>query len=394
MLTVFFNGRLLTDSGFVDDQALLVRDGRIENLVAAADPRVAAADRRIDLGGDMLAPGFIDTQVNGGGGVLFNQQPDVEAIRAIGAAHRRYGTTGFLPTLITDDLDTVGLAMQAADRAVREVPGCLGIHVEGPFLNQQRKGIHDASKFRRLDERAFQLLTSLSGGRTLVTLAPELTTPEMVARLAGAGLIVSAGHTDGSYQEISAAIEAGLTGFTHLFNAMSPLASRQPGAVGAALDHDGPWLGIIVDGHHVAPASLRIALKAKGADKLMLVTDAMPSVGAADKSFLLQGRSITVVDGVCVDEKGVMAGADLDMAGAVRNAVALLGVDLPTAIRMASHVPASFLGLGGELGRLAPGYRADLVRLTDKVEVAQSWISGEPDQARRAPWPKKETASP
>jgi N-acetylglucosamine-6-phosphate deacetylase len=164
--------------------------------------------------------------------------------------------------------------------------------------------------------------------------------------------------------------------------------------VGAALDHDGPWLGIIVDGHHVAPASLRIALKAKGADKLMLVTDAMPSVGAADKSFLLQGRSITVVDGVCVDEKGVMAGADLDMAGAVRNAVALLGVDLPTAIRMASHVPASFLGLGGELGRLAPGYRADLVRLTDKVEVAQSWISGEPDQARRAPWPKKETASP
>jgi N-acetylglucosamine-6-phosphate deacetylase len=339
---------------------------------------VAAADRRIDLGGDMLAPGFIDTQVNGGGGVLFNQQPDVEAIRAIGAAHRRFGTTGFLPTLITDDLDTVGLAMQAAAAALREVPGCLGIHVEGPFLSQQRKGIHDASKFRRLDEQALRMLTGLASGRTLITLAPERTTPEMIARLAEAGLIVSAGHTDGTYEEISAAIAAGLTGFTHLFNAMSQLTGRQPGAVGAALDHREPWAGIIVDGRHVAPASLRVALKAKGPDKLMLVTDAMPSVGAIDKSFLLQGRPITVVDGICVDEKGVMAGTDLDMAGAVRNAVALLGVDLPTAIRMASHVPASFLGLGGELGRIAPGYRADLVRLTDKVEVAQSWISGEP----------------
>jgi N-acetylglucosamine-6-phosphate deacetylase len=375
MLTSFSNGRILTDAGFVEGRALLVRDGRIEGLVDAAE--WPAADRRIDLGGDMLVPGFIDTQVNGGGGVLFNEQPTVEAIRAIGAAHRRYGTTGFLPTLITDDLDTVGLALRAAEAAVREVPGALGIHVEGPFLNQQRKGIHDASKFRRLDERAFQQLTSLSGGRTLVTLAPELTTPEMIGRLAGAGIIVAAGHTDGTYEEISAAIEAGLTGFTHLFNAMSQLAGRQPGAVGAALDHQEPWLGIIVDGHHVAPAALRIALKTKGPDKLMLVTDAMPSVGAVNKTFLLQGRPITVVDGVCVDEKGVMAGADLDMAGAVRNAVKLLGVDLPTAIRMASHVPASFLGLGGELGRIAPGYRADLVRLSDAVEAVDSWIAGE-----------------
>ncbi len=377
MLTAFHNGRILTDTGFAEDRAVLVRDGRILSLPPASDAEVRAADRKVDLGGQMLVPGFIDTQVNGGGGVLFNEQPTVEAIRAIGAAHRRFGTTGFLPTLITDDLDRVGLAMRAADQAVREVPGVLGIHVEGPFLNQQRKGIHDASKFRTLDERAFQLLTSAPNGRTLVTLAPELTTPAMIGRLAAAGIIVSAGHTDGTYEQISEAIEWGLTGFTHLFNAMSQLGSRRPGAVGAALDHDGPWCGIIVDGHHVAPSSLRIALKAKGADKLMLVTDAMPSVGAATKSFLLQGRKISVVDGVCVDEKGVMAGADLDMAGAVRNSVEMLGVDLPTAIRMASHVPASFLGLGHELGRIAPGYRADLVQMTDGVEVTDSWISGD-----------------
>ena len=377
MLTSFSNGRILTESGFVEDRALLVEGGRIVDLADADDARVALAERRVDLGGDMLVPGFIDTQVNGGGGVLFNEQPTVEAIRAIGVAHRKFGTTGFLPTLITDDLERVELALQAADQAVKDVPGALGVHVEGPFLNQQRKGIHDSSKFLRLDERAFQMLTTLAPGRTLITLAPELTTPAMIARLVAAGLIVAAGHTDGSYEQISAAIEAGLTGFTHLYNAMSPLTSRRPGAVGAALDHE-VWAGIIVDGHHVAPASLRIALKAKGADRLMLVTDAMPSVGAASKSFLLQGRPITVKNGVCVDENGVMAGADLDMASAVRNSVIMLGVDLPIAVRMASHVPATFLGLGHELGLIAAGYRADLVRLTDAIEVVDSWISGEP----------------
>jgi N-acetylglucosamine-6-phosphate deacetylase len=378
MLTSYVNGRVLTDSGFVDDSAVLVEGGRIIALLPASDRRIVSAERRVDLGGDMLVPGFIDTQVNGGGGVLFNEQPTVEAIRAIGAAHRRFGTTGFLPTLISDELDRVGLAMQAAGLAATEVPGMLGIHVEGPFINQQRKGVHDSSKFRLLDERAFEILTSLTAGRTLVTLAPELTTPGMIGRLATAGVIVAAGHTDGTYEQISEALMAGVSGFTHLYNAMSPLAGRSPGAVGAALDHSGSWAGIIVDGHHVAPAALRIALKAKGADKLMLVTDAMPSVGAASKSFLLQGRPIAVKDGVCVDEDGVLAGADLDMASAVRNAVTLLGVDLPTAIRMASHVPATFLGLGHELGRVAPGYRADLVRLTDGVDVVESWIAGEP----------------
>ena len=377
MLTAFHNGRILTDAGFADS-AVLVENGRILSLTEPSDPAVAGADRRIDLGGQMLLPGFIDTQVNGGGGILFNDQPTIEAIRAIGAAHRRYGTTGFLPTLISDDFDRIGAALAAAEKAIGEVPGVLGIHVEGPFLNQDRKGIHDASKFRVLDERAFQLLTSLSKGRTLVTLAPEKTNPAMIARLAGAGIIIAAGHTDGSYEQITDALGAGLTGFTHLYNAMSPLGSRHPGAVGAALDHARSWCGIIVDGQHVAPASLRVALKAKGADYLMLVTDAMPSVGIENKSFMLQGRQIRVAGGVCVDEDGVLAGSDLDMASAVRNSVKLLGVDLPTAVRMASHVPAEFLGLGHELGKIAPGYRADLVMTTDTIEVIESWIGGEP----------------
>jgi N-acetylglucosamine-6-phosphate deacetylase len=376
MLTAFTNGRVLTETGFDNDCALLVQDGRIVALADPKDPLVRTAGHLVDLSGQMLLPGFIDLQVNGGGGVLFNEQPTVESIRAIGAAHRRFGTTGFLPTVISDDLDRIERAMQAAERAVAEVPGVLGVHVEGPFLNHERKGIHDSSKFRLLDERAFRLLTSLARGRTLVTLAPELTTPAMIARLHAAGIIVSAGHTDGSFAQIVEALEHGLTGFTHLFNAMSPFTSRQPGAVGAALDDDESWCGIIVDGHHVAPASLRIALKAKGADKLMLVTDAMPSVGAEDKSFMLQGRPISVADGICVDQDGTIAGSDLDMASAVRNSVKMLRVDLPTAVRMASHVPATFLGLGDQLGKIAPGYRADLVQANDQLEIIDSWIGG------------------
>ena len=331
----------------------------------------------IDLGGHDLLPGFIDTQVNGGGGALFNTTPTVEAIATIGAAHRRFGTTGFLPTLISDDLSTVAAAIAAVDAAIAAgVPGVLGIHVEGPFLNEDRKGIHDASKFRTLDQAAFELLTSLKRGRTLVTLAPETTTPEMIGRLAAAGVTVAAGHTDASYDEVRAALDAGLRGFTHLFNAMSPLASREPGAVGAALEDPASWCGVIVDGRHVHPAVLKIAFRAKRHDRFMLVTDAMPSVGMAEKSFTLQGRTMHVVDGVCVDEDGTLAGSDLDMAGAVRNAVAIAGLTLQEACAMASANPAAFLGLDAERGAIVPGMRADLVEADGELNVIRTWIDG------------------
>ncbi len=198
----------------------------------------------------------------------------------------------------------------------------------------------------------------------------------MIRRLADAGVIVAAGHTNGDYATIRAALDAGLSGFTHLFNAMSPLTSRAPGAVGAALDDPNCWCGLIVDGKHVDPVVLRIALKAKRHDRFMLVTDAMPSVGLTDKTFMLQGRRITVQDGVCVDEKGTLAGSDLDMASAVRNTVSMLGLDLAEAVNLASRNPAEFLGLGHELGRIAPGYRADLVLLDDALNVTETWING------------------
>jgi len=375
MAAALVNARVLTDDGFATDKAVIVKDERIAAVIDAAD--VPAGMARRDLGRGFLLPGFIDTQVNGGGGVMFSDTPTAEAIAAIGAAHRAYGTTGFLPTLISGDLDTVAAAIDSVDRAMAAgAPGLLGIHIEGPFLNVQRKGIHDASKFRVIDEAAFALLTSLKSGKTLVTLAPETTSPRMIARLAEAGVTVSAGHTNASYATIRAALDHGMTGFTHLFNAMSPLTAREPGAVGAALDDDASWCGVIVDGRHVDPVTLRIALRAKRHDRFMFVTDAMPCVGMVDKTFRIQGRLVTVKDGVCVDEAGTLAGSDLDMAAAVRNAVTLLGLDLAEAARMASQHPAAFLGQEERRGRIAPGLQADLVLLDDTLAVAETWIGG------------------
>lgn len=374
-LTAFANARLLLPEGFAEGRALLAADGRIAAIVAAAD--IPADARRVDLDGAILAPGFVDVQVNGGGGVLFNDAPTVETIATIGAAHRRFGTTGFLPTLISDDLSVMREAVRAVDAAIEAgIPGVLGIHIEGPYLNSRRKGIHDSSKIRELDDEGFETLTGLRHGRTLVTLAPERTTPAMIRRLADAGVIVSAGHTNGRYADIRAALDAGLAGFTHLFNAMSPLTSREPGAVGAALEDEASWCGLIVDGRHIDPVTMRLALRCKPADKFMLVTDAMPSVGMAEKSFMLQGQPIRVEDGVCVNADGTLAGSDLDMALAVRNAVAMLRVAPARALAMASAHPAAFLRLEREIGTLAPGGRADLVALDADLQVLHTWIGG------------------
>jgi N-acetylglucosamine-6-phosphate deacetylase len=312
--------------------------------------------------------------------VLFNGAPSVEAIRAIGSAHRKFGTTGFLPTLISADLNVVADAIKAVQAALAAgVPGVLGIHIEGPFLNVERKGIHDPDKIRELDQSAVELLTSLRGGRTLVTLAPEMTTPAMIKKLVIAGVVVSAGHTNATYEQIRGALQEGLTGFTHLFNAMSQLTGREPGVVGAALDDPDSWCGIIVDGEHTDPVVLRISMRCKRHDRFMLVTDAMPSVGTNNKSFDLQGRKITVSGHLCLDEDGRLAGSNIDMASCVRNAVTLLGLPLPEAVRMASLYPAEFLGLAHDIGRIAPGYRANFVLADEQLRVLDTWIDGQSD---------------
>ncbi len=370
------NACVLTDKGFVERQSVVIRDGLIDAVMDDRKFDLTGVDT-CDVDGQLLLPGFIDIQVNGGGGVLFNDEPTVEGIRTIGAAHRVYGTTGFLPTLISDDLDKIAAAIAATDAAIAAgVPGVLGIHLEGPFLSKEKKGAHDASKFRTLDDDAVDLLVSLRNGKTLVTLAPEMNSTELIRKLIDAGVIVAAGHTNGSFEETRTALDAGVSGFTHLFNAMSPLTSRAPGVVGAAMDDTESWCGIIVDGHHVHPAALRIAVAAKPDGLCLLVTDAMPSVGATEKSFELDGREITVADGRCVTSDGTLAGSDLDMASAIKNATSMLNVDLPEAVRMASAYPAAAVHLDGELGRIQSGYRANLVLADGELNIIDTWIDG------------------
>ena len=384
MTDALVNGRVLIDGRFVSGKAVVIESGRIAAIV---DETAVPGDAlRYDLAEGLLVPGFIDTQVNGGGGALFNDAPTVDTIRTIGEAHRTFGTTGFLPTLISDDLDVIRSGIEAVESAIDQgVPGVLGIHIEGPFLNEHRKGIHDADKIRSLDEEGWSVLTSLRRGRTMVTVAPECTTPEMIARLVAAGVIVSAGHSNGKYAEVNAAISAGLTGITHLFNAMAPLGAREPGVVGAALESASTWCGIIVDGQHVSAATLKLALRCKPHDRFMLVTDAMPTVGSEAKEFVLQGKRIAARDGACFDKDGRLAGSDLDMAWAVRNAIGLLELAPETAFAMASAAPAAFLRLDSEFGRIAPGYRADVALLNDRLAVQRTWIRGELDLPGRQP---------
>ena len=369
------NANVLTDDGFRPDLAVLVEDGKVVALLPESG--LPAGVTRRDLGGGHLLPGYIDVQVNGGGGVLFNNAPTVEALRSIVAGHRRFGSTGLMPTLISDDVETMRLAVAAVRQAIAEgVPGVLGIHLEGPYIAPERKGTHNADKFRVPDAAEIEMATSLDNGVTLVTLAPEQVPADTIRAMVARGAKVAAGHTAASYEQARVGLDAGISGFTHLYNAMTPLQGRDPGVVGAALEDPHSWCGVIVDGVHVHPARLRVALAAKPRGKILLVNDAMPMVGADAPSFELYGETITAIDGVVRNAAGSLAGSALDMASAVRNTVQMLGLPLEEAARMASTYPAQFLGIDDYRGRIAPGCAADLVLLDDALQVRETWIGG------------------
>jgi N-acetylglucosamine-6-phosphate deacetylase len=358
-----------------NDAAVLIEDGRIRGLAAWGEVPNGWPRRRLPDGA-LLAPGFIDLQVNGGGGILLNDEPTAQAMRAIARAHRRYGTTACLPTLITDSRQQTQAAIAAA-RTAAGGDGVLGLHLEGPFISPARPGIHRTHHIAVPHMSDLDWLADLAGaGRSLVTLAPERLPDGFLKRLAAAAIRISAGHSEATAAVVTRAVDDGLTGITHIFNAMPPLAGRAPGIVGAAFAEQRLTAGIIVDGVHVDPIAVRAAFAAKGADAMALVSDAMPSVGASLNEFQLMGRTISLREGRLTAEDGTLAGAHLDMASAVRNAVNLAKLPLDDALRAASSTPARFLGAERERGALICDARADMIALTPDLDVIATWVDG------------------
>lgn len=373
-------GRILVDGRLVAGRAVLIADGRITGVAPLAD--VPAGLPLTDLGADaVLAPGFIDWQVNGGGGVMLNDQPTVAGMKTIVAAHRRFGTTRLLPTLITDRPEVMA---RLAETVSAPPVGVLGWHLEGPFLSPERKGIHRADLIRPLEDRDAEVLAAFAAGRSVVTLAPERAAPGTVATLVAAGLIVSLGHSACAAADALRAADEGATGVTHLYNAMSQLTGREPGLVGTAFDDARLVAGLIPDGIHSAAANMRTAYKMMGVDRLTLVTDAMSTIGLADgvnPTFQLMAREIRLTrDPVNGDRltgaDGTLAGAHLSMIDAVARMVRLAGVPLEDALAMASATPARFLGVGDRFGRIAAGAVADLVAFDGAFRVIATWVDG------------------
>lgn len=357
------------------DHAVVIEHGRIADLLPRAQLGVGLRIEQLDDG--ILAPGFVDVQVNGGGGVLLNDAPTVEGVATICDAHAGFGTTSLLPTLITDTPEVTARAVAAIKQAMAAAtPGCIGVHLEGPFLSPERRGAHDAQLIRQMDDADVDAILAIGIETLLVTLSPERVPTRIIRRLADGGVIISLGHSNATYEQIMAAADAGARGVTHIYNAMSPLTHRAPGVVGAALDSGALWCGLIADGHHVHPAAIGVALRAKRQPgRIFLVTDAMSTVGSDIQEFDLNGRRIRRQDGVLVLDDGTLAGSDLDMMSAVRFLVQRMKLDLAEALRMAATYPAQFLGRA-DIGHITKGARADLVQIDSALQARGTWRQG------------------
>lgn len=352
----------------------LVLDGpKVVGIFELAD--VAGSCPKTHLDGGIILPGFVDLQVNGGGGVMFNDDQSVDVLATIAKAHARVGTAAFLPTLITDTASRTLAAIDAVALAIeKRIPGIIGIHLEGPHLSVARKGAHDPALIRKMEDQDLQIILSAAGRlpNVMATVAPENVTPDQIATLAAGGVVVSLGHTGADYQTCIAAFKKGARCTTHLFNAMSQLGNREPGLVGATLDSGAVAAGLIADGIHVHPATIRAALAAKrGPQGLFLVTDAMASVGSDISEFELNGRRIFRREGKLTLSDGTLAGADLDMPGALRIMTGKVGLSLEQAIKMATSNPAGVLRADLGFGLISNGQTANLVYMDSHLSIAE-----------------------
>ena len=376
--TAITGARIFDGAVWHDRSALVINDGVVEGLIAADSPTDAV---RVPADGALLVPGFVDLQVNGGGGALLNLTPTLDAIRTICTNYAQFGTTALLPTLITDTPEKNVVAIAAGAEAVAaSVPGFLGLHIEGPHLAVSRKGAHDPKLIRPMEEADLQRFLDARKKlpNLLVTVAVEAADTTQISRLAEAGIIVSIGHSDGTYAQVQAAVEAGATMVTHLFNAQSQIGNREPGIVGAALDFGAISAGLIADGIHVHPTSIGIALRAKrGPGQVFLVTDAMSPTGTDWTEFELTGQTVYRSNGALRLADGTLAGADLTMIDAIKYVHRTIGVPFDEALRMAALYPAQALGVAAMHGHLNRGARADFVVLSDELDVRSTWIGGQ-----------------
>ncbi len=374
MKQALLGSQIFCGERFYDDHALLV-DGK--SIVDIVDKNNTPDNfNKIELDQGILAPGFIDLQVNGGGGVLFNNSPNQESLNTIIKAHQFFGTTSVMPTVISDSLEVLEQCIKTVTEEIKNNSSLLGIHIEGPFFNTKYRGVHQKQYISAINSDYLNLFESLKGCPVMLTLAPECISSKELKHLTSLGIKTLAGHSDASYDELDDAIKNGLDGFTHLFNAMSQISAREPGVVGSALHFENTFASIIVDLHHVHPSLIQLAYQLKPTGKLFFISDSMATINHGKPSFELYDEVVNESDGRLVNSEGKLAGSSITQIDAVKNAYQKCNIPLNQALAMASRYPAEYLGIANHLGFLKPGYRADLVHFDSNFKVHNAWVSG------------------
>ena len=374
MKQALLGSQIFCGERFYDDHALLVEGKSIVDIVDKNN--TPDNFNKIELDQGILAPGFIDLQVNGGGGVLFNNSPNKESLNTIIKAHQFFGTTSVMPTVISDSLEVLEQCIKTVTEEIKNNSSLLGIHIEGPFFNTKYRGVHQKQYISTINSDYLNLFESLKGFPVMLTLAPECISSQQLKHLTSLGIKTLAGHSDASYDELDDAIKNGLDGFTHLFNAMSQISAREPGVVGSALHFENTFASIIVDLHHVHPSLIQLAYQLKPTGKLFFISDSMATINHGKPSFELYDEVVNESDGRLVNSEGKLAGSSITQIDAVKNAYQKCNIPLNQALAMASRYPAEYLGIENHLGSLKPGYRADLVHFDSNFKVHNAWVSG------------------
>lgn len=373
MITTLIADQLFDGKTLHVNRPISIEDGKI----IAFDTIKGATEKKVR---GLLTAGFIDTQVNGGGGYLLNQDTNLHTLKAMSTAHAKFGSSSLLPTLITSNVQKIAQTADLISNAIAQhTPGIIGIHFEGPHISEPKKGIHSGEQIRSLSQQELDIYCRDDLGIKIVTLAPENVNCEIIKTLVAHNVHVCLGHSNATFEQAQAALAAGATGFTHLFNAMSALESRAPNMVGAALLDEHSWCGLILDGHHVHPSSAKLAYRAKAAHKMMLVTDSMSTIGSEQSQFHFDGHDINLIGDKLTSNSGQLAGSALNMITAVNNATQMLAIPLTDALNMASLYPAEFLGIADTRGQLSIGANADLTLLSttnSSPRVVNTWIGG------------------